>query len=104
MSSATIGTDAVSLITLARDEHADEIELLIAAMDQIKSRTGETLKDQIARQGNLIAALATFAAALGEMADGISATCAEVLGIEPIHTSEVLQTLALRWAAEGGES
>lgn len=103
MNSAQLGTDAVSLITLARDERTTDAEMLIEALGQITSRDGETLSEQIARQANLIAALATFAGALADLTDGVSSTCAEILGIEPIRASVMLQSMALGWAAQLAE-
>lgn len=80
--------DAVALITLARDDHVTEAELLILALDNLKSRPGESLGDMLGREAELVAVLATFSAALLDVLDDTA----------PGAGRATLQALGQKWA------
>jgi hypothetical protein len=81
------GVDALALVTLARSGVSDA-ELLLLALDHLKSRPGEQLGDMLAREARLIAVLATFAAGLVESLDDMHDGAGE----------KTLRTLGLTWA------
>lgn len=84
--------DALALITLAHDRRTTEAELLIHALDNLKSRPGEELGDMLGREAELLAVLATFTASLLDVLDGYSPGAGE----------RTLASLGQAWA-EGGE-
>jgi hypothetical protein len=83
--------DALALITLARSE--DPVELLKQSLEHLAVRDGESIKDALAREAQLIAVLAQLGAVLVDSYDALA----------PGRVEAVLQRSALKWAAEGDE-
>lgn len=84
---AECAADMMALVTRARLK--DE-PLLDLALDVLKIREGETVRELIVREAQLVSILAGFSAALIEALDSMA----------PGRVDPLLQGLALKWATE----